>query len=136
MWKLVALAILLAPLTAAAGDSTHQACVGSAALDTGGPLRKLRKLAVRYDEQRIGPGPDDRRTELHASSLGHGYEGTAMSNGNPKLALRLQNVKDKSDILFDGTVEVLQDSGLALSGSYKLDGKPAKLTAILECVDL
>src|SRR5262249_10595608 len=125
------------PTTVFARDATRAVCTGFASLDTGSP-RQIQKIAVKYDEERAGvvAGKQQRQTTLRMGAHGKTYEGKAITSRDLKVAIKLNELTVKPDILFDGAVEILQGSGLELVGTYALDSKKVRMRAILECTEI
>src|SRR5262245_1838834 len=142
MNRLVIAGVLLVPITASARDAMRAVCTGSATLETS--PRQILKIAVKYDEERAGvvAGQQQRQTTLRMGAHGKTYEGRTITTydnkkaPDPKIAIKLPELTDKTDILFDGTVEPLANDGLELVGTYMFDGKKVKMRAILECTEI
>jgi hypothetical protein len=120
---------------ALAADFTHQVCIGLITLDTGDSLKSIEKLVLVYDDHRSGA--DKRKITVslvHNGKTYSGFEITASSVAHVKVA----NVADRKDILFDGTVEGLEGAkGIEIIGNYTVaTGKVQPIKATLESADI
>jgi len=118
---------LLLPLPALARDSLREVCIGFVTLDSPTPPKTLEKLVLIYDDHRSERG-DKRQITVSISQAGGNrrYQGTNLSDGLVT-PLRIVNVDDPNDVLFDGTVEYIA-GGIELVGKYFASGNPKGVT--------
>jgi hypothetical protein len=109
-----------------AKDFLREVCIGFVTLDSPVPLKTLEKLVLVYDDHRSGA--DKRKITVSISQAGGNriYQGTNISDGIVT-PLKIANVDDPNDILFDGTVEYIS-GGIELVGKYFPAGNPKGMT--------
>ena len=107
---------LVLTVPALAKDYLHEVCIGFVTLDSPVPLKTLEKLVLVYDDHRSGA--DKRKITVSISQAGGNkiYQGTNISDGIVT-PLKIVNVDDQKDVLFDGTVEYVS-GGVELVGKY------------------
>ena len=107
---------LLLTVPALAKDFLHEVCIGFVTLDTPTPPKRVEKLVLLYDDHRSGV--DKRKITVSISQAGGNkiYQGTNISDGIVT-PLKIVNVDDQKDVLFDGTVEYVS-GGVELVGKY------------------
>jgi hypothetical protein len=98
-----------------AKDFLHEVCIGFITLDSPTASKKIEKLVLVYDDHRSSGG-DKRKITVSISRADTIYQGTNISDGSVT-PLKIVNVDDPSDVLFDGTVEYLS-GGVELVGKY------------------
>ena len=113
---------LLLTVPALAKDYLHEVCIGFVTLDTPTPPKTVEKLVLVYDDHRSGV--DKRKITVSISQAGGNkiYQGTNISDGIVT-PLKIVNVDDQKDVLFDGTVEYVS-GGVELVGKYFTAGNP------------
>jgi hypothetical protein len=99
-----------------AKDFLREVCIGFITLDSPAPPKTLEKLVLVYDDHRSGA--DKRKITVSISQAGGNkiYQGTNISDGIVT-PLKIANVDDPKDVLFDGTVEYVS-GGIELVGKY------------------
>jgi hypothetical protein len=109
-----------------AKDFLHEVCIGFITLDSPTPPKTIEKLVFVYDDHRSGA--DKRKITVSASRAGGNkiYQGRNISDGIVT-PLKIVNVDDPKDVLFDGTVEYLS-GGIELVGKYFAAGNPKGVT--------
>lgn len=113
---------LLLTVPALAKDFLREVCIGFVTLDSPTPPKTLEKLVLVYDDHRSGA--DKRKITVSISQAGGNkiYQGTNISDGIVT-PLKIVNVNDPQDVLFDGTVEYIS-GGVELVGKYFAAGNP------------
>jgi len=113
---------LVLTVPALAKDSLHEVCIGFVTLDTPTPPKTVEKLVLVYGDHRSGV--DKRKITVSISQAGGNkiYQGTNISDGIVT-PLKIVNVDDPKDVLFDGTVEYVS-GGVELVGKYFTAGNP------------
>jgi hypothetical protein len=111
------------PVPALARDSLREVCIGFFTLDSPSSPKTLEKLVLVYDDHRSEKG-DKRQITVSISQAGGNriYQGTNLSDGLVT-PLKIVNVDDPKDVLFDGTVEYVS-GGVELVGKYFAAGNP------------
>jgi hypothetical protein len=111
---------------ALAKDFLHEVCIGFITLDSPTPPKTIEKLVLVYDDHRSGA--DKRKITVSISQSGGNkiYQGTNISDGIVT-PLKIVNVDDPKDVLFDGTVEYVS-GGVELVGKYFTAGNPKGVT--------
>ena len=107
---------LVLAVPGSAKDFLHEVCIGFVTLDSSTPPKTVETLALVYDDHRSGP--DKRKITVSVSQAGGNriYQGTNISDGIVT-SLKIANVDDPKDVLFDGTVEYVS-GGIELAGRY------------------
>jgi hypothetical protein len=97
-------------------DFLREVCIGFITLDSPAPPKTLARLVLIYDDHRSGA--DKRRITVSTSQAGGNkiYQGTNISDGIVT-PVKIVNVDDPKDVLFDGTVEYVS-GGVELVGKY------------------
>jgi len=113
---------LVLTLPVLAKDFLREVCIGFVTLDSPTPPKTVETLALVYDDHRSGA--DKRKITVSISQAGGNriYQGTNISDGIVT-SLKLSNVDDPKDVLFDGTVEYV-NGGIELVGRYFTAGNP------------
>jgi hypothetical protein len=109
-----------------AKDFLREVCIGFVTLDSPTPPKTVETLALVYDDHRSGA--DKRKITVSISQAGGNriYQGTNISDGIVT-SLKIANVDDPKDVLFDGTVEYV-NGGVELAGQYFTAGNPKGMT--------
>jgi hypothetical protein len=117
---------LVLTVPALAKDFLHEVCIGFITLDSPTPPKTIERLVLVYDDHRSGA--DKRKITVSISQAGGNriYQGTNISDGIITL-LKIVNVGDPNDILFDGTVEYVS-GGIELVGKYFTAANPKGVT--------
>ena len=117
---------LVLTVPALAKDYLHEVCIGFVTLDTPTPPKTVEKLVLVYDDHRSGV--DKRKITVSISQAGGNriYQGSNISDGIVT-SLKIANVRDPKDVLFDGTVEYIS-GGIELVGKYFPAGNPKGMT--------
>lgn len=123
----------------AARDSIHLVCVGRINLGDAN-FKDPVKFALTYDDQRGGPAGDKRQTWV-AMSLAAGNRigvGEDLIDGTTPVAkVVLRNYEDKSDVLFRGTVKLVDAEHALVDGDFIAnDKKVHHIHAKLECYEV
>ena len=134
--------IWLAPaLPLTARDSLHLVCVGRVSLGDAN-FKDPVKFALTYDDQRGGPAGDKRQTWV-AMSLSAGNRigvGQDLIDGMADQAAKvvLRNDEDKSDVLFRGTVRLVDGAEHAVvDGDFITNDKKVHHVHVkLECYEV
>ena len=121
--SLLALAWLASAAPLLALDSLHLACVGHINVGDSASMpgsKGVEKFALTYDDQRAGKMGDKRRVKITMSLNGGNRIGVSdqvsMADIN-KVVLR--NGEDKNDVLFRGTVHLVDDAeNLLVDGEF------------------
>ena len=113
-------------MPALARDYLHEVCIGFITVDGSTPPKTLEKIVLVYDDHRSGA--EKRKITVSISHAGGNkiYQGTNLSDGI-KTPLKIINVDDPNDVLFDGTVEYV-NGGVELVGKYFAAGNPNGVT--------
>jgi hypothetical protein len=108
--------LLILTVPTLAKDSLREVCIGFITLDSPASPKTLAKLVLIYDDHRSGA--DKRRITVSTSQAGGNkiYQGTNISDGIVT-PVKIVNVDDPKDVLFDGTVEYVS-GGIELVGKY------------------
>lgn len=127
--------VLVSTLNSFAGDAIRQVCIGFISLDNGNSPKNIEKLVVVYSDQRSGA--DKRKITLSAVRNGKTYAGSDIAAASVA-HVKVANVTDQKDVLFDGTVEGLDGGkGIELVGDYTTDaGKVQSIKATLESSEI
>jgi hypothetical protein len=117
---------LLLTIPVLARDSLREVCIGFVTLDSPTPPKTVETLALVYDDHRSGA--DKRQITVSISQAGGNriYQGSNISDGIVT-SLKIANVRDPKDVLFDGTVEYV-NGGIELAGRYFTAGNPKGMT--------
>jgi hypothetical protein len=116
-------------------DSFSQVCIGLIATPVeDGSGKILEKLVVIFEAQ-LAAGAKRQLTVTMISFEDKVYKGSVIT-GDDLAPLKIVNVDDQKDILFDGTIEPLVGrEGIELVGKYfnpLVDHKPQPIRAALE----
>jgi len=117
-------------------DSLNQVCIGFITMPVGdGSGKSLEKLVVIFEDHRAADGANRQLTVTTISFEDKVYKGSVIT-GDDIAPLKIVNVDDQKDILFDGTIEPLvRSEGIELVGKYfnpLVDHKPQPIRAALE----
>ena len=104
----------------------HEVCIGFITLDSPTPPKTLERIVLVYDDHRSVT--DKRKITVSISHAGGNkiYQGTNLSDGI-KTPLKIINIDDPNDVLFDGTVEYVS-GGVELVGKYFAADNPNGVT--------
>ena len=137
---LLALAWLCPVIPLQARDSLHLVCVGRVNLGAAN-FKDPVKFALTYDDQRGGVAGDKRQVWV-AMSLSAGNRigvGEDLMDGTTAQVAKvtLRNDEDKSDVLFRGTVGLVDEDRAIVNGDFTTSDKQVHhLHVTLECYEV
>jgi hypothetical protein len=122
---LLSLSVVLT-VPARARDFLHEVCIGFITLDSPAPPKTIEKLVLVYDDHRSGSGKRKITVSISRAGGNKIYQGTNVSDGI-LTPVKIINVDDPEDVLFDGTVEYV-NGGVELVGRYFTESNPKGVT--------